>query len=472
MQAKKDIKIKNSSVSGNTPEQTSFDAMIEQIRLVFSEFPDPRRGKNKTYSMLDAALGAFAVFFTQSPSFLAHQSHMKKTRGQSNADTIFRMSDIPTDAQIRSLLDHTPPETVYPAFDAIYDQMVSRDMLEPYKSLNGGLLIALDGVHTHSSEKIHCKNCSVREHKDGRKDYGHSAVMPALMTPLNSKAIPLRPEFVVPQDGHEKQDCEIAAAKRWLLKHADYYKVADTPTTYLGDDLYAHEPFCRKVIEREEYFIFTCKTASHKALYEWLEPLEEDLDIGSVTKRKRNAKGHWETHKVRYASDLPLTDSSEALRVGWLELVVKNSEEKEIYRNSWITNWGITDENALAIAEAGRSRWNIENGNNNTLKTKGYHLEHNFGHGKKHLSNLLVALNILAFLLHTLLDETDRNYKMVRDALPSRKTFFEHLRALTTYICFPTWDAMIDFMMQGLEIGPYEPRPGKTAKTPRRKAPR
>ena len=31
-----------------------------------------------------------------------------------------------------------------------------------------------------------------------------------------------------------------------------------------------------------------------------------------------------------------------------------------------------------------------------TLKTKGYHLEHNFGHGKKYLSSLLAAMNMLA----------------------------------------------------------------------------
>jgi hypothetical protein len=40
------------------------------------------------------------------------------------------------------------------------------------------------------------------------------------------------------------------------------------------------------------------------------------------------------------------------------------------------------------VVEAGRSRWKIENENNNVLKTKGYHLEHNFGHGQQHLSNV------------------------------------------------------------------------------------
>ena len=53
-----------------------------------------------------------------------------------------------------------------------------------------------------------------------------------------------------------------------------------------------------------------------------------------------------------------------------------------------------------ALVATGRARWKIENENNNTLKTKGYHLEHNFGHGKKHLSSLLVAMNMLALLTH------------------------------------------------------------------------
>jgi len=62
------------------------------------------------------------------------------------------------------------------------------------------------------------------------------------------------------------------------------------------------------------------------------------------------------------------------------------------------------------IAQAGRARWKIENKNNNTLKRKGYHLEHNFGHAKKYLSSLLLTLNILAFLFHTILEMMDDRY--------------------------------------------------------------
>ena len=107
------------------------------------------------------------------------------------------------------------------------------------------------------------------------------------------------------------------------------------------------------------------------------------------------------------------------------------------------------------IVATARARWKIENENNNVLKTKGFHLEHNFGHGKKHLASFLAALNILAFLYHTFLSFTDENYRLIRSVLPTRKTFFDDLRALTRYMLFASWDALMDFMMRGLEIGPY-----------------
>jgi hypothetical protein len=104
---------------------------------------------------------------------------------------------------------------------------------------------------------------------------------------------------------------------------------------------------------------------------------------------------------------------------------------------------------------AGRARWKIENENNNVLKTKGYHLEHNFGHGKKHLASLLMTLNLLAFGLHTLLELTDQSYRLIRAKVGPRRTFFQHLQALTTYLHFQSWERLMHFMMRGLEIGPY-----------------
>jgi len=104
------------------------------------------------------------------------------------------------------------------------------------------------------------------------------------------------------------------------------------------------------------------------------------------------------------------------------------------------------------LAWCGRSRWKTENENTNILKTKGYSLEHNYGHGEKYLSSLLATFIILAFLFHTLLELMDERYQLLRRRLPTRKTFFDNIRALTRYICFNNWDELMIFMMKGLEL--------------------
>jgi len=103
------------------------------------------------------------------------------------------------------------------------------------------------------------------------------------------------------------------------------------------------------------------------------------------------------------------------------------------------------------IVRAGRARWKVENENNNTLKTKGYHLSHNFGHGKQHLSALLATIDLLAFLFHTLLEVLDSSYQRLRQFLP-RKRFFNDLHALTCYLCFDSWQDLMAFMIRGLEL--------------------
>jgi hypothetical protein len=129
-----------------------------------------------------------------------------------------------------------------------------------------------------------------------------------------------------------------------------------------------------------------------------------------------------------------------------------NQDGKQLYFNTFVTDHFISGLNVIEITEAGRSRWKIENENNNTLKTKGYHFEHNFGHGKKNLSAVLATLILLAFLFHTILEYFDQCYRLLRDALATRKTFFDDIRALTRYICFDNWRQMLEFMLKGLEI--------------------
>jgi hypothetical protein len=433
----------------------SWDEHLGHLRQLLGRLPDCRTGDNTTYSLEDIGLGAFAVFFTQSPSFLDHQKTVQRAKGQSNAQSLFDLEQIPSANHIRDVLDAVPPEQLFPGYDAVLASLRHGGHLEDWRTLQDTLLIALDGTWYYSSQKIHCPNCSCLEHQSGDKTYYHSAVTPVIVAPGHDQAIPLRPEFITPQDGHTKQDCEIAAGKRWLEKNAAQY--APLRATLLGDDIYAHQPFCRRALLYGFHFIFVCKPDSHPTLYHWVNLLQRP-DLGTVKMRVK-VGAHFHTYACRYANGVPLAEGQDALKLNWCEVTVSDHQGQVIYRNGFVTDFPITDQNVAALVAAGRARWKIENENNNTLKTKGYHLEHNFGHGKQHLASLLAAMNILAFLYHTFLDFTDAHYRLIRAALPSRKTFFDDLRALTRYLLFANWGALLDFMLRGLEIGPYAKPP-------------
>ncbi len=155
----------------------------------------------------------------------------------------------------------------------------------------------------------------------------------------------------------------------------------------------------------------------------------------------------------RYLNDVWLRSGQDALSVNWFEITEVHAETgQQLYYNSFISNHKVTDDNVAELAQAGRSRWKIENENNNVLKNKGYHIEHNFGHGKRYLAAFLLSLNLLAFLFHTVLSWCDDKYALIRKTLARRQTFFDDIRALTRYMVFKSWHQLMDFMIKGLEL--------------------
>ncbi|MDF1514163.1 MAG: hypothetical protein P1S60_10180 [Anaerolineae bacterium] len=79
------------------------------MRQALDRLLEHRSGKNTRYSLTEAGLSAFAVFYMQSPSFLAHQRDMQRQRGRNNAQSLFGVERIPSDSQLRNLLDPVDP---------------------------------------------------------------------------------------------------------------------------------------------------------------------------------------------------------------------------------------------------------------------------------------------------------------------------------------------------------------------------
>ena len=366
---------------------------------------------------------------------------------------------IPSDGQIRNLLDGLRSEVFEADFEALHARVRQQhpEQWQGFADHAGTVLIALDGLTFFSSSKLQCPTCLKREtQSEGsgspQTHYFHSAVTPVIVKPGSGHVLPLMPEFVEPQDGSEKQDCERNAAKRWLQRQRQQQRFAPRSVTYLGDDLYACQPICQLVIDSDQYFVCVAKPQSHVALYTVVAELQHLGRLHQLTHKHWNGR-HYEHWTFRFASEIPLRGDVNTLLVNWLEVTVSDARTgKRLYFNTWITNHELSKDSVFALAQAGRARWKIENENNNVLKNHGYHLEHNFGHGKQHLSNVLFTLNLLAFLIHTLQELTAKPYQMLRAALKARRTFFNDLRALTRYHVFDSWQHLWRFMLQSLDI--------------------
>jgi hypothetical protein len=427
----------------------AFQTLLSFLSRCVDSFPDRRTGKNTQYSLQDVTRAAFGVFFCQSPSFLAFQRLMQQQQGRNNVSTLLGAVQIPTDNHIRSLLDLVDPVLLHPVYAGCFELLQEQKLLQSMRSFANTLLVALDATGYFLSESIHCDSCLISRFSDGRVTYSHSVVLAAVVKPKEARVLALQPEFLSPQDGHDRQDSEFKAALRWVDRHAE--RLSPWGITLLGDDLYAHTPMINRVLREELDFLFVAKPISHKYLFEELCGLEKLGELRSLQHTAWTGKEHRALH-YRWANGIRLTAEKHSPVVNWVELQILSEKGKVTYHNSWVTSHPISEQTVVELVEAARCRWKIENEDINTLKTKGYHFEHNFGHGQQYLSQTLLSLNLIAFLFHTLLELLDKRCALLRSTLPRRDTFFQHLATLTQYVCFDSWVALMLFMLKGLGL--------------------
>lgn len=327
----------------------ALEERIAELRTVCAGLPDRRKEPLRpgAYTMSDIGLSAFSLFFMGSPSFLAHQRRLAEGQGRSNCQTLFGISAIPSDNYIRLMLDGAPTA----AFDPLFLKAIEApDVLTPFKRLGGRIPIALDGTEYHCSRKIDCARCSTRKRADGGTEYFHAFLGASIVAPGHAHVLPLAPEFIVPQDGAEKQDCERNAAKRWLARHGP--ALAHSRPVFLGDDLFACQPIAAAIQAAGGNFILTCKPSSHKTVTEYRYNVTLEEHRQTVLKRGKRT-----THVYRWLSDVPLRDSADALKVNWFSVEMLNDRGKRTYYNDFVTDLPITAATVAELAACGRARW-------------------------------------------------------------------------------------------------------------------
>ena len=130
--------------------------------------------------------------------------------------------------------------------------------------------------------------------------------------------------------------------------------------------------------------------------------------------------------------------------VNWFSIEIPQRRgQKQTYYNSFVTDLPVTADTVAELAACGRARWKIENETFNVLKTNGYNLEHNYGHGKQTLASIFLTLNLLAFAFHTAAHLAVLAWQEAVAACGATYRFFENLRTITAYVVFQHWPHLL-----------------------------
>lgn len=144
------------------------------------------------------------------------------------------------------------PDALWPLYRWVLQALEAQGKLKEFQVLGDSVLVALDGVEYFSSQKFHCACCSTKTLKNGAVHYAHSTVTPVIVSPHQADVIPLAPEFIAPQDGSDKQDYKLAAARRKLEREGGHLPAN---VTFFGDDLYCKQPFCEYLKQQGRHFM-------------------------------------------------------------------------------------------------------------------------------------------------------------------------------------------------------------------------
>jgi len=274
------------------------------------------------------------MMFFQHPSLLQFQRQMEKKRGRCNLNTIFRVKAVPSDTQMREILDGASPEPLRRLLPELFESVRRAGWANQYKTnLPSGkdqgdyYTMPLDGMECFHSTKIECPGCLKKTDKNGQTHYSHSIVAATLVKAGSHKIFPIDAEEVRNTDGKDKQDCELNAGKRLIERFRSEHPQMQVIVG--GDDLYAHEPFVKLLEEKGLRFVLVAKPESHQELFDWVEDLDR---IGACE------RGKWQEgpackrrfFEYRIARQAPIKAEGE-VEVNFIEVWERDREGKLLY---------------------------------------------------------------------------------------------------------------------------------------------
>lgn len=420
----------------------NFTSLRIKASEVFESIPDWRQKNKISISIHDAMMSGLACMYFQDPSLLQFQIRMQEDQHRNNLNTLFGIENIPKETQMREIIDRVSSEYFRPIFRDYYLRLQRGKHLEQFQIFPGVYYFPVDGSQFFASKDIHCKQCLTKEYQNGSTNYSHQVLQGGIAHPDCSEVIPFMPEQIVNTDGTSKQDCEMNAAKRFLKKL--YQAFPQLGLLIGGDALFSKQPIIEDTVGYNMHYLFAAKPEDHKYMMEWLNGYLALNQVEFIDEKGRK-------HFYEWMNEVPLNGGKDSIYVNYLRCTItkknKKDEDEVVFKNSWVTDLVIAEDNIKTLVKAGRCRWKNENELFNVMKNHGYCKEHSYGHGQQHMAFNFYLLTLLAFLIHQIFELTDKQYQACRKKFGSKKHLWEKLRSWIDIIIFETWEKLLDFAL-------------------------
>lgn len=415
--------------------------LLTNVRQKFDKIKDTTTKRSGDYSLTDCLMSGVAIFGMKYPSLLQFDNDSRHDEVvKSNLKSLYQVANAPSDTQFRDRLDVIDPNLLQRGLNAVITQLQRGKALEAYLHIDNRYLIPMDGTGFFSSHEIHCDNCCVKEHKNGSKTYYHQALSTVIAHPDHKPVFPIAMEFIQKQDGATKNDCELNAAKRLIVKLKTAHP--HLKIRMLCDALYANGPLIKEFNANDLGYIIAATKKNNPYLYKQYS----DADITT-----HKVQDGTKTYVYKFCNKLFLNETHQDLMVNFVQYIELDDKEVKFY-SSWITDIHLTEANIIDVVKGARCRWRVENETFNTLKNQGYNFEHNFGHGKENLSAVMAYLMMIAFAIDQTQEHTSKYFEMALQKKERKSYLWEKIRSLFLNFIIDSWETLYRFIIEQPKI--------------------
>ena len=297
--------------------------------------------------MRDAALSAFACFFFQDAVAVGLPTpHAEARRAQQSQDDVRRRGD-----SLRHATARDPRRGAHDPLRRLLGQVFERYRRSGWaaefktsRALGGGLYPVIcrrDRLPLVDRHRVRALPEATTTSKDGKQTtrYRHTMLSATVFKARSHEIFPLDAEPIRNEDGTEKQDCELNAAKRLLPRfRREHPKL---PILLLGDAIYAHEPLLAEVGRLVMRYLLVVKPGSQPETFDWVDGSRRARRLGRARVVDRRPAGQATLLRV---PDLP-PGAGLARTAAWatfLEVWERDKTGKVVYHNSWVTDLEVT----------------------------------------------------------------------------------------------------------------------------------